>query len=275
MINRIGIIGFGNMGSAIGEKLKSRFQVWAYDKDSEKIQGVSRIYTTESILHLLNNVDTLILAVKPQDFPCVLDSIKLYVKTKFVISIAAGINTKYIEQRLGNARIVRTMPNMPVKIGQGMICLCRGRFATLEDLDASARLFQYLGKTLVIKEEMMNAATAVSGSGPGFYFDRVEAEFTAYKNDPDKFLKDFIEALSSAAQTLGFSQEEAGLLAATTGNACNNMLVKVKLAPSELKKQVVSKGGTTEAGLEVLHQGGSLAEAVQAAAKRAEELSKN
>jgi pyrroline-5-carboxylate reductase len=121
---------------------------------------------------------------------------------------------------------------------------------------------------------MMDAATAISGSGPGYYFDIVESHQKEYKDNPNKILKDFINSLAEAAEGIGFSKEEARLLAMNTGPASQLLLEKTKLSPQDLKKQITSKGGTTEAGLEVLHKGGSLIEAVKAALKRAKELSK-
>jgi len=272
----IGIIGFGNMGSAIAESIKSRYKVFVFDKDKNKTAVLKDIIVTNSIGELCAGADTLILAVKPQDFDVVLGEIKPCpnLADKLFISIAAGVNTSYIEKTLGIARVVRVMPNMAIKIGQGISCLSKGKFATEEDFDSTEELFDYMGKTLRIEEEKMAAATAVSGSGPGFYFDIIESILVGNKN-PEEFKKEFIISLTKAAEESGLNHEEGVFLASGTGNACQLLLIKTKLPPSELKKQITSKGGTTEAGLEKL-QGSieHLAEAVEAAKKRAEELSK-
>lgn len=271
----VGIIGFGNMGSAIGERLKSKYQIWIFDKDNNKTRNLVGIKVADNIIDLLNKVDTTILAVKPQDFDAVLGEIKscTHLADKLFVSIAAGINTSYIEKRLGAVRVVRVMPNMAIKIGQGISCLSKGKFAREGDFDFTNDLFGYMGETLRIEEEKMAAATAVSGSGPGFYFDIIESSLTGNK-DPEEFKKEFIISLTKAAEESGFKHEEAVFLASGTGTACQLLLVKTKLSPSELKKQITSKGGTTLAGLDALHATGSLIEAVKAAKKRAEELSK-
>jgi len=274
--NKIGIIGYGNMGSAIGERLKAKYQIWVFDKDRNKTANIKNINVADNILDLINKVGVVILAVKPQDFDGVLSEIKSchHLADKLFISIAAGIDTSYIEKTLGNVKVVRVMPNMAIKIGQGISCLSKGKFATKEDFDVTEELFEYMGKTLRIEEEKMPIATAVSGSGPGFYFDIIESILAGNKN-PEEFKREFIIALTKAAEERGFKHEEAVFLASGTGNACQLLLVKTKLPPSELKKQITSKGGTTEAGLEKL-QGSieHLDEAVEAAKKRAEELSK-
>ncbi|MCX5701884.1 MAG: pyrroline-5-carboxylate reductase [Candidatus Omnitrophica bacterium] len=273
---KIGIIGFGNMGSAIAERLKSKYKVFVFDKDKTKTVILKDIIVANSIGELCRMSDTLILAVKPQDFDAVLVEIKscTHLADKLFISIAAGIKTSYIEKKLGAVRVVRVMPNMAIKIKQGISCLSKGRFATEEDFEFTEELFDYMGKTLRIEEEKMEAATAVSGSGPGFYFDIIESILDSNKN-PEEFKKEFIITLTKAAEESGFKHEEAVFLASGTGTACQLLLVETKLPPSELKKQITSKGGTTLAGLDALHATGSLIEAVKAAKKRAEELSKS
>jgi len=274
MNETIGIIGFGNMGQAIAARLKADYKIFVFDKDRNKTRNLIEINVADNIADLLKQVKTVILAVKPQDFDTVLEEIKNYAADKLIISIAAGITTVYIEKSLGEAKVIRVMPNMPARLGKGVTCLCKGRFASREDLNFTQKIFDYLGKTLILKEEMMDAATAISGSGPGYYFYRVENNPREYKNNPDKFLKNFIEDLKGAALTLGFSEEEAGLLSSATGTASDFMLAQTQLPAAQLKQQVASKGGTTEAALEVLKRNGSLKEAVQAAYARAKQLAK-
>lgn len=278
MKKKIGIIGFGNMGSAIAEMVKLKYEVWIFDKDRAKIQNLLRINIAENIIDLVNEVKTVILAVKPQDFNEVLQEIKeamdIYAKNRdnLIISIAAGITTGYIEKCLGNVRVIRVMPNMPARIGMGMTCLCKGKFAIEKDLNSTKDLFDNLGKTLVLKEDMMDAATAVSGSGPGYFYDLIEGKNAVAAKE---YLENiFIFSLQKAAEAVGFAAQEAKELAEATGIGSMNILKESHLSPMELKKQVTSKGGTTEAGLEVLHSGGTLTDAVNAALKRAKELSR-
>jgi len=272
-MKKIGIIGYGNMGSAIGERIKTKYKVLVFDKDKDKTRNLSGIEVVSDNIDLVNKVDTLILAVKPQDFDVLLGEIRNYTAGKLIISIAAGITTRYIEKYLEKAKVVRVMPNMAIMIGEGISCLSKGKLATEEDFDFVEELFDYMGKTLRIEEEKMSAATAVSGSGPGFYFDIIESVLAENKN-PEEFKKEFIVSLTKAAEESGFDHREAVFLASGTGNACQLLLIKTKLMPAELKKQIMSKGGTTLAGLDALHATKSLIEAVKAAKKRAEELSK-
>lgn len=260
------------MGSAIGERIKRKYRVFVFDKDKNKIRNLSGIKITDSIRDLLNKTDVVILAVKPQDFDVVLNEIKDCIEKKLVISIAAGIRTEYIEKYLGQAKVVRVMPNLPARVGQGISFLSKGRHAIDKDLNTALKLFRFLGITFILSEDMMNEATAVSGSGPGFWCHSVENiprnEWAEYSN------KFFIPELTLAAESVKFDKRLAHVLAE---NIVIGSLATVEawhMQPAELKNQVASKGGTTEAGLEALQKGGSLTEAVQAALKRAKELSR-
>lgn len=272
MTKKIGIVGFGNMGSSIAQRIKSKYQLIVFDKDREKSKGISGIRVADSIVDLFNEAEVLILAVKPQDFDSLLDEIKNFVKEKLIISIAAGITTGYIEKILGDIGVIRVMPNMPARFGEGMSCICKGRFATKKDLSSALKIFSYMGKTIIFNEDTMNAATAISGSGPGFFYDLIE-------NKPKEEWKDysrnvFIPQFSSAARSLGFSKKEAKLLVETTARGSLVMAEATGMNPLQLKQQIISKGGTTEAGLDILHKTGSLIEAAKAALKHAKELSK-
>jgi len=268
----IGMIGCGNMGSAICQRLKDIYDLAVFDKDANKTDKLTDINVASNIADLVKKSDAIILAIKPQDFDNLLGDIKDYIKDKLVISIAAGITTEYIERCLGNVRVIRVMPNMPAKIGKGMSCLCKGKFATEDDLNFTKQLFANLGETLVLNEDMMDAATAISGSGPGYFYDLVQD-----KNIEEiaKFAMDsFIPSLTDSAENIGFAPEQAKVLAEATTQGSISLLKEARLSPSELKKQIASKGGTTEAGLEALRKGGSLKDAVRAALKRAKELSR-
>ncbi|MBL7151524.1 MAG: pyrroline-5-carboxylate reductase [Candidatus Omnitrophica bacterium] len=269
----IGIIGFGNMGSAIAKRLN--IPLCVFDVDTLKTSNLrDTIRVVLSAALVVQESDIIILAVKPQDFVSLLDSIRKPAegKDKLFISIAAGITTGYLERALGNVRVIRTMPNTPVEIGEGMIALSKGAYATDSDLQFTEKeIFGCLGKTLVVKENMLNAVTAVSGSGPAYvcYFLEKESINPATEKK-NKFLNEFIEA----AQGVGFSFEQATLLVKQTYEGTIRFLNEMNVAPSQLRERVTSRGGTTEAALVVLHNGGSLEEAVRAAFRRAQELSK-
>jgi pyrroline-5-carboxylate reductase len=274
MNEKIGIIGYGNMGSAIAQGIKKDYRVFVFDKDRNKTDNVTGITVEDGIPELAADAQVIILAVKPQDFERLLKELKNLVKDKLVISIAAGINTKYVEKVLGNVRVIRVMPNMGAKIGESVSCICKGGFATEDNLSFANELFNYIGFTKDVPEEMMDAATAISGSGPGYIFDFIEKNSLDPNNIPEHARHDIMKRLERAAEAIGFSHEDAAFLSANTANSCINILKVIKLPVAELKKQVASKGGTTEAGLEVLNNGGTWEEAAQAALKRAKELAK-
>ena len=160
--------------------------------------------------------------------------------------------------------------------GARISVLSKGQQSTEGDLNLAWHLaydiFSNLGSVLVVdKEEMINAATAISGSGPAFFCHYAIKE----KKKADKIRNEFISNLTLAAVNLGFDQREAELLSEKTVDGTIAMLTEKDLSPEELIKMVASKGGTTEAGLEVLRLGGSLKEATEKASQRAGELEKN
>jgi len=272
MKRKIGIIGFGNMGSAIGQRLKARYQICVFDKDRNKTQNLSDINVVDNVIALVNIAETVILAVKPQDFDSVLGQLKGYVQDKLIVSIAAGITTGYMEKILGKVKIIRAMPNIGVKIAEAQTCLCKGRNAEDQDLCFVRQLFDEVGKTWVIKEEMIDAATAISGSGPAYIYYDMEINKINPLNVSEKIKQGYIDRLKAAAEKVSFNSEIAMDLAVSTSDTSLH-LARVML-PAELIKLITSKGGTTEAALQVLAKGGSWEEAALAAKKRAEELSK-
>lgn len=288
MNERIGIIGFGNMGATIAQWLKTKYPVCVFDKEKEKLKNLSGITVALGIPDLVKRSQVVIIAVKPQDIDVVLREVKNTIKDKpqgnglastsqshkLVISIAAGIPTTFIEKALGGAHVVRAMPNLCARIGESVTCLARGSSVSEEDLELAQEIFYYFGVTRLVEEKMMNAVTAISGSGPAYVFDLMEKNSLDANNIPQYTHDDIIEHLQDAAEAVGFNEEDAQFLATNTVNASINLVKKTKFAPQELKKQVASKGGTTEAALKVLAKGGSWSEAAQAALKRAQELAK-
>lgn len=273
----IGIIGYGNMGSAIAERLKNKYAVIVFDKDASKIPSASGVERACGSADLVRRSDVVILAVKPQDFDGVLRELAGLTEGKLVISIAAGIETKALEALLGrDTAIVRAMPNINARVGKSMTALCCNEKITGEQKHTAEEIFKAIGVVMFVSESQMPAVTAVSGSGPGFFYaligDRKGKELDEYSKHV------FIPALSASAQNIGFSQEQAQLLAAVTSAGSIVLLQETKLSPGELVYQVASKGGTTEAGLKVLarphYSIDALGAAVSAALRRAEELSR-
>ena len=272
-MKNVGIIGHGNMGQAIAERIKDKYAVCVFDKDKSKVSGLKNITVTDDVIRLVKQSEVIILAVKPQDFDLLFNEIKPFLEEKFLITIAAGVTTKYIRNRLGDkVRIVRVMPNMPAQIGQGVSVIFKGSIATEDDPNSAWYLahdiFSNLGSVLAVdKEEMIDAATAVSGSGPAFFCHYIKERKNAVSNRDE-----FIKMLTDSAVNLGFDRKEAEFLSEKTVDGIIVMLIERNLSCVDIIKMVASKGGTTQAGLDVLNSGGSLEEAVRSACKRADEL---
>jgi len=242
----IGIIGVGNMGMAIASRIKGK----ALLSDKNKRIGDN--------INVAKRANIIILAVKPQDMGEVLKEIKPYVEGKLVISIAAGVTTLFIEKVLGRVRVIRVMPNMPAVVRKGISAISRGRFAKAEDFKIADRIFSNLGEVVEVKEKMMDAVTAVSGSGPAYYFL-------------------FTYLLAKAGEASGLQKDLALKLAKATFIGAAEVIKSKNLSIEDLVKKVASKGGTTEAALKVFKQEkleAILKKAVKHAAYRSSKLTK-
>lgn len=261
------------MGQAIAERISVKYAVSVFEKDTTKTKGLSGVMVASDISQLIKQSQAIILAIKPQDFEPVMAEIKGNLQNKLVISIAAGITTEYIQKVLGRVRVIRVMPNLAVKVGQSTTSICKGAFATRTDLKFVEKLFKYLGTVFIFPEKMMDAATAIAGSGPAYIFYDVEIN----KLDPLKIPKDFkneyIKRLKDAGIEVGFDSEVASSLSIDTVSSGAGLLAGTGILPAQLRKMVTSPGGTTEAALKVITNGGSWPEAAVAAKNRAQELS--
>lgn len=262
MKTKIAIIGGGNMGSAIIAGITKKYAVSVCEQDRERCQWLKRKYKVAvgDLETVVKNARVIVLAVKPQSFDGVLKAIQPHVaKNKLIISIAAGITCKYIEKRLGfQAHVVRTMPNLPVQVGKGMTGICSGQAAVSSDLILARRLFNCIGKSIVVDEKWMDAITAVSGSGPAYVFL-------------------FIEYLSKAAESLGLDKNLSHELVLQTVRGSLDLLEHQNEEAGVLRKRVTSKGGTTQAAMDTFkkHKLEKIFQsALGAAKKRAKELSK-
>ena len=231
----IGIIGAGNMGMAIASGLRERFLV--SDEDVSKLKAIKnrKVSMARSNIDLARQSNVIILAVKPQDIGKVLKEIKPHVKEKLIISVAAGIKTSSIEKVLGKVTVIRVMPNMPAMVRKGISAISRGRFAGSSDFKTASRILSNVGEVIEVKENMMDAVTAVSGSGPAYYF-----LFTCL--------------LQKAAQASGLKKDIAIKLARATFIGAAEVVKSKDLSMEELVKKVASKGGTTEAALKVFKE---------------------
>ncbi len=252
------LVGCGMMGGALKqgwERAKAPFEVVVIEPtNSEYLSDVTSLpgaYTP----------DVIVFAVKPQTLPKILPSYKHFsAKGCLFLSIAAGVNLDHYHKILGEeAHIVRAMPNLPVTVGQGMAVLVTRSSLSEKQRTLGEAIFEVSGKaTWLDKESLMDVVTAVSGSGPAYFFRMVEC-------------------LAAAGIASGLSPEVAMFLARQTAIGAGAMLEQSADTAMDLRLRVTSPGGTTAAALSVFDENGSLAKltltAVRAAIHRGQELS--
>jgi pyrroline-5-carboxylate reductase len=262
----IAFLGAGNMAEALIKGLLRAGtarpeSLIATGRREERLETLRRAYgvrTTLDNVAAVREADVVVLAVKPQ----ALDKVLLQVAPaadmkKLFISVAAGVPISMMEKRLGQGvRLVRTMPNTPSLVGAGACALSKGEHASEEDMAVASRIFQSVGITTVVDENLLDAVTGLSGSGPAYIFL-------------------VIEALSDAGVKVGLPRYTALKLAAQTVLGSAQLLIETNAHPGQLKDQVTSPGGTAIAGLHTLEAGGlrtTLINAVEAATRRSREL---
>lgn len=236
-------------------------QILATDVRADRLAQLKAehfITTGDDNKHAVAWADVVVLATKPQVLDRVLQEIAGSVrKDTLVISIAAGIPAAAIESRLpAGTRVVRTMPNTPAIVDAGATAIAKGTHATSEDIALARKIFDSVGKTVTLDENLIDAATGLSGSGPAYIFL-------------------IIEALSDAGVKVGLHRDSALMLAAQTVLGSAKLLLETGEHPGRLKDMVTSPGGTAIAGLHTLEAGGlrtTLINAVEAATRRAQEL---
>jgi pyrroline-5-carboxylate reductase len=266
---KISIIGGGKMGEVLAKGITANKLVPAADvvvadvlkQRLNHLKGKYGVAVTENNLQAVKAADIVILAVKPQSMAEVLAPLdKTIDKTKLVISIAAGIPIRFIEGYLKKAaRIIRVMPNTPALVGEGAAALAPGGNATDEDMAMARHIFDSVGLSVVVKEDLLDAVTGLSGSGPAYMFI-------------------MIEALSDGGVLMGIPRDVSLKLTAQTMLGAAKLFLEVADShPGALKDMVTSPGGTTIAGIKALENGGlraALINAVEAATLRSQELGK-
>jgi pyrroline-5-carboxylate reductase len=268
-VDTIGFIGSGNMAEAlikgiIGAGVYKPENIFISDIRPERLELLVKNYSVQKVdsnAALAAKADNLVLSVKPQNMTDALQSIKDAVGAKtFVISIAAGIKVANITDVLGDMAVVRVMPNTPALIGEGASALFANDKAK-PLLEQAKSIFSAVGKTIVVDDEgLIDAVTAVSGSGPAYYFL-------------------LMEEMIKAAVELGLPEDAAKDLVLQTAKGAGMLAIEADKngeSPAELRRKVTSPGGTTEAALKVLTEGkfGPLiAAAIKKARDRSRELS--
>ncbi|MBS1685403.1 MAG: pyrroline-5-carboxylate reductase [Bacteroidetes bacterium] len=261
------IIGFGNMGRTYARGfLASRFilphDLYILDKVSQHTEARS-IQVPEDQIHytpgdFVTQADIIIMAVKPQDFPALAESVRPYIREhQVVLSVMAGVRIASIADSMGATRIVRSMPNLPAQVGMGMTVFTATPQMDMKELFIVQNLINTTGKSLhVEREEMLDAATAISGSGPAYVFY-------------------FMQSMIQTAVRMGFTDSEAELLVQQTFIGAVHLQSKGENTCSEWIQKVASRGGTTEAALKVFeseHTASGIHDALYAALNRAKEL---
>ena len=268
-MSTIGFIGAGNMAQAIIKGIINSKQYAAQDiiiSDviAEQIQKVTDLYSVtpaDSNQSLVRKVDVIVLSVKPQSMSKVIAGIKDSVKPgTLVISIAAGITTSYLSKNLTEAQVIRAMPNTPAMVDEGAAALYTSN-ATDDQVKHAVRLFSAIGKAVVVdKEELIDAVTAVSGSGPAYFFL-------------------LMEEMVRVAEQMGIPPQIAEELVYQTAKGAGVLAMRAYArseSPAELRRKVTSPKGTTEAAINVMQYMGFsdvISKALEAARLRSIELS--
>jgi pyrroline-5-carboxylate reductase len=265
IMKKIAFIGGGQMaeamiGGLVGGQVCSAESIWATDPVPERrdrLKGQFGIRVGPANCEAVAWADVVILAVKPQAISAVLSELGQTLAHALVISIVAGVKlSTIVEQISGAARVVRAMPNIPALVREGMTALTLGNAVSEDDGHVARMIFEVVGRVVLVEERLMDAVTGLSGSGPAYVFQA-------------------IEALADGGVMMGLPRQTAELLAAQTVLGAARLVLESGAHPAQLKDRVASPGGTTIAGLHRLEQGGfraTLMAAVEAATIRSKEL---
>lgn len=260
---KIGFIGCGNMATSI---IKEIIRKQIIDAENiiasaktkatlDRVQKELGVKVSTDNLEVTENSDILVLAVKPQYYPEVIAQIKDVVrKEQIVISIAPGKTLDWLQEQFGGSvRLVRTMPNTPALVGEGMTGACRNEYVTDEDYATVLQILGSFGEVETIPENLMDVCVSVSGSSPAYIYI-------------------LIEAMADGAVADGMPRAQAYKFAAQSVLGSAKMVLETGKHPGELKDQVCSPGGTTIEAVRVLEEKGfrsSVIEAMKACVRKA------
>ena len=263
---KIGLIGAGNMGEAIvggiissnGSGPENFLCSDIRDDRLELMNAEYGVATTKDNLEVVKTCEIIIYSVKPQNMAATLkETAPELDMSKLVISIAAGIPLAAMESCVKkDLRLIRVMPNIATFVKEGAAAIAGGMHAHKEDLEMTKTIFDFVGKSVIIEEGLMDAVTGLSGSGPAYIFL-------------------IVTALADAGVKMGLSRQDALFLSAQTILGSAKLLIETKEHPGKLRDRVTSPGGTAIAGIHTLEEGGlrtTLMNAVEVATKRSREL---
>lgn len=264
---KISLIGTGNMGEALLSGLISSGSsdpknIICTDIREDRLKSIQEkygVHTTSNNIKAVEASEIIIYAVKPQIIASVLrETASCLDMSKLIISIAAGVPLAAIESCLNKKlRLIRVMPNIAAFVKESASVIAAGGNATEEDIKLSLAIFDSMGRSIFIKENiLMDAITGLSGSGPAYIFL-------------------IVDAMADAGVKVGLSREDALFLSSQTVLGAAKLLIETKEHPGRLKDMVTSPGGTAIAGIHTLEKGGlrtTLINAVEVATKRSKEL---
>ncbi|MFC1807204.1 pyrroline-5-carboxylate reductase [Candidatus Omnitrophota bacterium] len=265
-MRKIAFIGCGNMGQAIlkgllARKIINKSGILVSDAKISKLTAVKKkfgVSITRSNIDCATKSQIIVLAIKPQEMKTVLSELKPYFSEKLIISIAAGVTIDFIKKHSGSSKVIRVMPNLPAIVGKGISAISASRGVSKPNLKIASSIFESVGDVISLDEKYINAVTAISGSGPAYFF---------------MLMENMIEAGISA----GLKKDIALKLVIKTALGSASLQQELGVSPKLLREQVTSKKGTTEAALKILKKRGfdrAVKAGVNQAIKRAKELSK-
>ena len=263
---KLGFIGTGNMAGAImGGIIKNEIfrpeEIIGADISAagrERVKDMYRINVTDNNREAAEKSEVLILSVKPQYYADAIAEIKDCVsEDQLIITIAPGKTLSWLEEQFGKpVKIVRTMPNTPALVGEGMTAACTNQYVTEEEKEYALRILKSFGKVEIVPEHLIDAVVAVSGSSPAYIFM-------------------LIEAMADAAVAEGMPRQQAYTFAAQAVLGSAKMVLETGKHPGELKDMVCSPAGTTIEAVQVLEETGfrsSVMQAMRACAKKSRSM---
>jgi len=263
---RVAVLGAGKMGGILlqaflKENLFAADKIHATVSHAERALALSTqwgVDVSTSNLEAVRKSDLILIGVKPFQVPDLIAEIKpALTAVKTLVSFAASVKTRSIEEAAGvEIAVVRAMPNTPSALGAGVAALCRGRFVSETQMQLAQRLFETVGRTVLVDEKHMDAVTGLSGSGPAYLYI-------------------IIEALAEAGVKVGLPRDVATQLAAQTAFGASKMALETGYHPALLKDAVTTPAGCTIDGILELEEGGlrvTLIKAVMRATERARQL---